>query len=62
MAKARKGKARRLYSQTASEAAFKPASFKGAASPFMPTIEMLAVRDLKPNGRNARVHSARQVE
>lgn len=54
--------ARRLYSQTASEAAFKPASFKGTASPFMPMIEMRAVRDLKPNERNARVHSARQVE
>lgn len=62
MAKAKKWKARRLYSQNASEGAAKSASFKGAANPFMPMIEMRAVRDLLPNERNARVHSARQIE
>ena len=62
MTKARECKERALYSRSASEAAFKPASLKGAANPFMPMIEMRAVRDLKPNARNARVHSARQVE
>ena len=54
MTKARECKERALYSRSASEAAFKPASLKGAANPFMPMIEMRAVRDLKPNARNAR--------
>jgi len=62
MDKARKWKARRLYSQNASEAAAESASFKGAANPFMPMIEMRAVRDLKPNQRNARIHSTGQID
>lgn len=62
MAKARKGKERRLYNQNASETAAKSASFKGPTNPFIPMIQTRAIGNLKPSKRNARIHSHRQVE